>query len=255
MSSFISLSVQLWFVASLQYFIALEIFDCDVWTRVFFKVVPICICIGIARRETFLAAGLFMSLLGDVAMELADQSKAMFLSGVAAFLFAHVLYVVALLRKIIVTRRTSTDVERYQTPLMNFGGAVAYTSLVIVMSAILLGSGSKLPPNDTVLRVAIVVYAMVISAFGFTAFRCALEAGCFAKNGIYDGVLRYISGFHAYTASEKVAYAAFVGSLLFICSDSLLALNRFHSKIPNGKRLVMLTYYAAQMMIAKSSRE
>lgn len=42
------------------------------------------------------------------------------------------------------------------------------------------------------------------------------------------------------------------GALLFICSDSLLAIDRFVTPLPARDALVMITYYAAQTFIAAS---
>ena len=43
----------------------------------------------------------------------------------------------------------------------------------------------------------------------------------------------------------------FVGSLLFLLSDSMIAFNKFHSEIPLAGFLIMLTYIAAQYMIMR----
>jgi uncharacterized membrane protein YhhN len=186
-------------------------------------------------------------------MELSENNKRIFLGGVGAFLLAHIVYIVALIG-MMRRSRTSTETPTDRgTPILNLSGAFAFSSLIFVMSSVLLGEGSKLPKGDVVLRSAIVVYACVIAAFGFAAFRRAVELGCFRKLGVFDGTLRYISGFHVFTAEQVSGYATFVGAVLFICSDTILALNRFHTEIPNGKRWVMLTYYAAQMMVALST--
>jgi len=46
---------------------------------------------------------------------------------------------------------------------------------------------------------------------------------------------------------------ALLGSLSFVASDTILAFNKFHSPIENAKRLVMVTYYAGQVLIAASA--
>ena len=43
----------------------------------------------------------------------------------------------------------------------------------------------------------------------------------------------------------------FIGSLLFLLSDSMLAFNKFHSEIPLAGFLIMLTYIAAQYLIMR----
>lgn len=47
------------------------------------------------------------------------------------------------------------------------------------------------------------------------------------------------------TASIGVA----VGAVLFLASDSLLAWDRFHTRIPNGPLAVAITYHLAQLLI------
>ena len=41
----------------------------------------------------------------------------------------------------------------------------------------------------------------------------------------------------------------FIGALLFIASDSMIGINRFVSPLPGASYAIMLTYYAAQLLI------
>ncbi|HYD75956.1 lysoplasmalogenase family protein [Ramlibacter sp.] len=50
------------------------------------------------------------------------------------------------------------------------------------------------------------------------------------------------------------AVAVAIGSVFFMLSDSLLALNRFHQPLPMAQFWVLSTYYAAQALIACNSR-
>ena len=43
-----------------------------------------------------------------------------------------------------------------------------------------------------------------------------------------------------------------VGALLFILSDTTLALNKFRAPVPQRDLIIMSTYYAAQFLIAWS---
>jgi len=43
----------------------------------------------------------------------------------------------------------------------------------------------------------------------------------------------------------------FVGSLLFLLSDSMIAFNKFNSDIPLAGFLIMITYVAAQYLIMR----
>ena len=45
---------------------------------------------------------------------------------------------------------------------------------------------------------------------------------------------------------------AALGGLLFLCSDALLAFNRFHTPLPASALWVLATYWAAQWLIASA---
>jgi hypothetical protein len=45
---------------------------------------------------------------------------------------------------------------------------------------------------------------------------------------------------------------AIIGSILFIASDSYLAINKFVMALPLAHEVIMLTYYSAQLLIALS---
>jgi uncharacterized membrane protein YhhN len=46
---------------------------------------------------------------------------------------------------------------------------------------------------------------------------------------------------------------AFAGALLFVISDSILALNRFKRRFPSAQLYIMSTYFMAQWLIALST--
>jgi uncharacterized membrane protein YhhN len=45
---------------------------------------------------------------------------------------------------------------------------------------------------------------------------------------------------------------AAIGAIFFLFSDSVLALNRFRKPLPHAQKLILGSYYTAQMMIAAS---
>ncbi|MBA3766634.1 MAG: lysoplasmalogenase [Acidobacteria bacterium] len=55
------------------------------------------------------------------------------------------------------------------------------------------------------------------------------------------------------TAEEQGSALALVGALLFVVSDSLLALNRFKSRFRGAQAYIMSTYFMAQWLIALST--
>lgn len=79
----------------------------------------------------------------------------------------------------------------------------------------------QIAKGEVVLGVAIIAYIMVILVMGWEAIRTRMPF-------------------------------AITGALLFICSDSFLAIDRFVTPLPSRDALVMITYYAAQIFIAAS---
>lgn len=80
---------------------------------------------------------------------------------------------------------------------------------------------SQIQANEIILAFAILAYIIVILTMGWHAI------------------------------STRLPFAI-IGALLFIISDSLLAIDRFIEPLPYRDVLVMITYYAAQFFIAKS---
>lgn len=78
------------------------------------------------------------------------------------------------------------------------------------------------------LRAPVVVYMLVILVMGWLAVEQWL------------------------TIRDTSAWLAMIGAIFFIASDSLLALNRFRAPFAAADAAVMLTYYAAQWLIALS---
>jgi alkylglycerol monooxygenase len=103
------------------------------------------------------------------------------------------------------------------------------------MLAITLGVGALMyavlfPGLGPVLKVAVAAYVLVIGTMAAQALGRAAVLGD--------------------AASRAVA----IGAVLFMASDSLLALNRFWHPLPLAPLWVLTTYYAAQVLIAGFSR-
>lgn len=82
-------------------------------------------------------------------------------------------------------------------------------------------AGSQFANGESILGVAIIAYIAIILTMGWMAIRTQLKL-------------------------------AIIGALLFIFSDSVLAIDRFVVDIPYRDAFVMVTYYAAQVFIAAS---
>ncbi len=83
-------------------------------------------------------------------------------------------------------------------------------------------------PHTGAVRVPVILYAVVLMAMGWQA--AALW----------------------WVVRDTAALLAMAGALLFIASDSILALDRFRAPIPQRDLLVMSTYYGALLLIAWS---
>lgn len=82
-------------------------------------------------------------------------------------------------------------------------------------------AGTVFSSGEVVLGIAVIAYISVILTMGWTAIR---------------------------TGSKF----ATIGALLFISSDSYLAINKFVMPLPFSHEVIMLTYYGAQILIALS---
>ena len=81
--------------------------------------------------------------------------------------------------------------------------------------------GSLIKEDNMILAIAVFAYMIVILIMGWTSFK---------------------------TGSKF----AIVGAILFIISDSILAINKFMFPVEYSHQLIMLTYYSAQILIALS---
>lgn len=165
------------------------------------------------RFTLLIQAGLFFSLLGDVALMVQHLDEFNFLLGLGAFFLAQVCYALAFGHQVAQ------------------GGGAQGLLLGILLAVGVLAYGAffamdLLPRVDEALQPAVGIYALAICAMGVLA---ALRNG------------------RTYPQSF---WAIFIGALLFIASDSLLAINRFVRPLDHATWSVMLTYGAAQVLIA-----
>jgi len=160
-----------------------------------------------APKSTYrnrLAAGLALSLVGDVLIEWS------FVAGLAAFLLAHIAYIAAFL----------ADTKRPQlvraVPIAVYGAAV---------TAFLWGGLGEMRP-------AVMAYVIAICSM---VWRAAARVG-------QSGVPR------------PGEWAGLAGAILFALSDTLIAFDRFHARVPGADLAIILLYWAGQAGIAASAR-
>src|SRR5215204_5212447 len=156
---------------------------------------------------------LVFAWLGDVLLLIDKHSKTFFVYGLSAFLIAHIFYIFYFWKI-----RRANKIEKFPNPLI-FLAVAAYS----------LSLFGFIAPNVKNLLLPVGIYALVIS----TMLAASLAAFDFGKQNF-----------------GKISVA---GTLLFIVSDSILAINRFAAPFELAPVFVMATYALAQLLITEGS--
>lgn len=167
-------------------------------------------------RSVVFVTALFFCWVGDVL--LIFDREVFFLGGLVAFLTGHLLYILSYRQHRYAEGGAGllpTQKVRFSLPIV-----LAGTGLFVVLSPGLGG-----------LTLPVLIYSIVIVVMVMTA------------------IFRY-----GYTSSESF-WMVFAGAILFMVSDSLLALNKFLSPVPLAGFWIMLTYMAAQFLIVDGIRK
>jgi len=173
-------------------------------------------CLLLAVHETspfptkkLLTFALAFSWIGDVILLFADKGELYFILGLVSFLIAHVLFIILFIKQ-----------EAYQTPnkfLFGFGllFVVGYLNAMLIVLFPSLGD----------LKIPVSVYAFTISLMLVMAIRGGL------------------------TWRKPMNLLILNGAFSFVISDSILAMNKFYTTLPNASLLIMATYLVAQYLI------
>jgi len=160
-----------------------------------------------------LLAALFFSWLGDVFLLLENRNGLFFILGLSAFLTAHLLYILYFLRI-----RSDRDSFFRKRPVM----LLAVLAYVIELLFLLW-------PGLDAMKIPVVVYATVI------------------------GTMLCLALWQCGRVGNRTAYLFAAGAMLFVLSDSVLAIDRFRHPFTGSGILVMATYVAAQVLLASGS--
>ncbi len=157
---------------------------------------------------------IFFSLLGDVALMLQGFNENFFMAGLGAFMVAHVGYILAY-------RQHRTGAEERSL----FGIQKFRFSLPIVLAG--TGLITILYPHLGDLRIPVIIYALVL-------------------------IIMVLQALFRYGRTNGISFwFVFVGALLFMLSDSLIAINKFLQGFDLAGLLIMATYMAAQLLIIR----
>jgi uncharacterized membrane protein YhhN len=163
---------------------------------------------------TYLAIGaILFSWCGDIILMLQGRYDGLFVFGLAAFLIAHLFYI-ATYRKAVLPERSAESRSFIRT-------RIAF--LIFVGAALIY----ILYPNLENMLVPVILYTFVIISMAIA------------------GVLR--KG----RTVEKSFIMVYSGALLFIMSDSMIAINKFLNPLVQAQLMIMATYIAAQFLIVK----
>jgi len=168
---------------------------------------------NLASAKYLIISALVFSWLGDVLLLLDKQFKTLFIYGLIAFLTAHIFYIFYFLQ-----------IRKANTP-------------------------EKLPP--ALIFVAVAVYSLTL--FGFAAPHVK---NLLIPIGFYALVISTMLGasFAAFNFTKQTfGKICVAGTLLFIVSDSILAINRFVAPFEYAPIFIMLTYAVAQLLITEGS--
>jgi uncharacterized membrane protein YhhN len=168
------------------------------------------------ERSLIFILALLFCWAGDVLLMFQPQAELFFIFGLVAFLVGHLFYMFSyrqLRDDDIKNELLWTQKIRFSLPIVLIG-----TGLITVLLPTLGG-----------LKIPVLVYSMVLVGMVMTA------------------LFRY-----GRTPSSSF-WMVFAGAGLFMISDSLLAINKFYTAIPQSGLLIMLTYTGAQYLIVKGA--
>ncbi|MBK9212967.1 MAG: lysoplasmalogenase [Saprospiraceae bacterium] len=157
-----------------------------------------------------LLGALLASLLGDTILMFADKGALFFVLGLIAFLLAHILYILLFVR--ITPSGKAFDKKKYR-----IGSLLVAVYLAIFLSYLMPHLGTMLLPVG--------IYGITISLMLILAWRYSLSIT---------------------NPADKMVI---LGAILFVCSDSILAINKFVNPVNGTSILIMCTYIPAQFLL------
>jgi uncharacterized membrane protein YhhN len=169
----------------------------------------------VAKLESLMIAAWAFSWIGDIVLMLAGSDKNYFLAGLIAFLITHVLFIFAFT---LVNDRSAVPLLKRKIWLI--------IPLLIYIAALI---SVVFPAIGMDMKIPVAIYSCVIG-------------------------LMVISALNRYKRVSDSSFAlVFGGALLFMFSDSIIAINKFlfHGTLLMAGVWIMATYIAGQYLIAK----
>lgn len=166
---------------------------------------------GLDGALLWFGAGILLSLVGDVLLMISPEK--FFLAGLAAFLLAHMAYIVGF---------------NIPLPEMNFFGIVFAVMIGLGGARIIRRILDRLPATGQgQMRLPIILYSAVISVMLLSAMLKLVDISW----------------------SANAAALASIGAFLFYLSDIILAWNKFVAPIPHGRIYNIAAYHLGQIAL------
>jgi uncharacterized membrane protein YhhN len=166
------------------------------------------------HRSAVVVVAIIFSFGGDTLLMFDTSDPIFFILGLVSFLISHIFYILAYRQHRI--EKLTDGLQGIQRIRLAFPVILAGTGLVIVLYPV-LGA----------LRFPVMAYALVLVLMVLNAL------------------------FRLGRTNSKSFWMVFGGALLFMISDSLLAINKFLQPLPQSGLLVMTTYITAQYLLVE----
>jgi uncharacterized membrane protein YhhN len=163
-------------------------------------------------RNTSVLVAIFFSLIGDTLLMFIDRDELFFMLGLAAFLIAHAFYIFSYRQ-----HKNASHPDELQ----------GVQRIRLAFPIILAGSGLVfvLYPHLGSLKIPVLLYALTI-------------------------VIMVLNALFRYGRTQSASFwMVFFGAVLFMISDSLIAINKFVGTVASAHLLIMSTYIVAQVFI------
>lgn len=166
--------------------------------------------------KKWILAALVFSWLGDILLMFSDPKPSFFLYGLVAFLTSHVFYIIAFSK------------PAHKALIIPLYKRHPWTLLIPFGYAFYIYAELKSDLGD--MSVPVLIYVVVISTM------LAVAMNRYGK-----------------VCAPSYAWIL-IGAILFVASDSILAINKFHHSIEYSRYLIMLTYMLAQYSIVRGAK-
>lgn len=160
--------------------------------------------------KKILLTALTLSWIGDMILMFADRGQFYFIAGLIAFLLSHIFYIVLFSKQLKIYLKKSK--------IIYWVGVTAIAFYLIVLLLLLL-------PTLGDLKIPVIIYALTISIMLLFALK---------------GFLNWQKPANIYIL---------IGAIVFVTSDSILALDKFYTPLQYSSFLIMTTYLIAQYLI------